>query len=67
MAACRTIDHSKALDAFMTTKIQIDGMPERLKTLSYDHFITHPDEISWGDVGTLIHLVSPLRKIAGSA
>ena len=67
MATCRTIDRSKALDAFLTTKIQIDGMPERLKTRIYDHFITHPEEIGLGDVGTLIHLVSLLHKIADSA
>ncbi len=53
--------NEKAVDAFMTTKLQIDAMPERLKALSDDHFNTHPDEISWGDVGTLNHYASRLR------
>ncbi len=62
-----TASNEKALDAFMTTKLQIDAMPERLKALSDDHFNTHPDEISWGDVGTLNHYASRLRQITESA
>ena len=53
--------------AFMTTKFQIDAMLERLKTLSDDHFETHPDEINWGDVGTLNHYASLLRQITDAA
>jgi len=63
----RATDNSKALDAFMTTKFQIDAMLERLKTLRDDHFNTHPDEINWGDVGTLNHYASLLRQITDSA
>ena len=59
--------NDKALDAFMTTKFQIDTMLERLKALSDDHFETHPDEINWGDVGTLNHYASLLRQITDSA
>ena len=59
--------NDKALDAFMTTKFQIDAMLERLKALSDDHFNTHPDEINWGDVGTLNHYASLLRQITDSA
>ena len=58
---------NKALDAFMTTKFQIDTMLERLKALSDDHFETHPDEINWGHVGTLNHYASLLRQITDSA
>ena len=47
MTTRRTTDNSKALDAFMTTKFQIDAMLERLKSLSDDHFEAHPDEINW--------------------
>ena len=47
--------NDKALDAFMTTKVQIDAMLDRLKVLSADHFETSPDEINWGHVGTLNH------------
>jgi hypothetical protein len=42
---CAT-DNAKSLDAFITTKFQIDAMLDRLKALSDDHFETHPDEIS---------------------
>lgn len=60
-------NRSNALDAFMTTKVQIDAMLDRLKTLSDDHFETHPDEINWGDVGTLNRYASLLRQITDSA
>ncbi len=60
-------NRSNALDAFMTTKSRIDAMLERLKALSDDHFETHPDEINWGDVGTLNHYASLLRQITDSA
>ena len=64
MTTRRATDNSKALDAFMTTKFQIDAMLERLKALSDDHFETHPDAINWGDVGTLNHFFGcrPLCK-----
>lgn len=57
----------KALNAFIAAKTEIDGMLERLKALSDDHFETHPDEINWGDVGTLNHYASLLRQITDSA
>jgi len=59
--------NDKALDAFMTTKFQIDAMLQRLKALSDDHFNTHPDAIHWGHVGTLNHYASLLRQISDSA
>ena len=62
-----TASNEKALDAFMTTKFQIDAMLERLKSLSDDHFETSPEEINWGDVGTLNHYASLLRQITDSA
>ena len=63
----RTTDNSKALTAFLTAKIEIDGMLARLTTVSHDHFDTHPDQINWGDVGTLNHYASLLRQITDSA
>jgi len=60
-------DNTKALDAFMTTKVQIDAMLARLTALSDDHFNTHSDEINWGHVGTLNHYVSLLRQITDAA
>ena len=59
--------NDKARNAFLTAKIEIDAMLERLKALSDDHFETHPDEINWGHVGTLNHYASLLRQITDSA
>ena len=67
MTTRRATDNTRALDAFMTTKFQIDAMLDRLKALSGDHFDTHPDEINWGGVGTLNHDASLLRQITDSA
>jgi len=46
-------DNSKALDAFLAAKFQIDAMLEQLHALSDDHLEAHPDEINWGPVGNL--------------
>ncbi len=63
----RAQDNTKALEAFLTTKFEIDAMLERLAALSADHFETHPDEINWGHVGTLNHYRDKLREITDSA
>ena len=62
-----TATNDQALNAFLAAKLQIDGMLARIKTLSDDHFDTHPGEINWGDVGTLNHYASLLRQITDSA
>ena len=62
-----TTDNSKAIHAFLAAKFEIDAMLERLTALSDDHFDTHPDEINWGDVGTLNHYCAKLREITDSA
>jgi len=67
MTTRRATDNSKALDAFMTTKVQIDAMLARLTALSDEHFNTHPDEINWGDVGSLNHYASLLSQITDAA
>ena len=67
MTTRRATDNSKALDAFLAAKVEIDAMLERLAALSADHFETHPDEINWGHVGTLNHYASLLRQITDSA
>ena len=64
---CRATDNTKALDAFIAAKTEIDAMLERLATLSADHFETSPDEIHWGHVGTLNHYRTKLREITDSA
>ena len=63
----RATDNATALDAFLAAKFEIDAMLERLAALSADHFDTHPDEIDWGDVGTLNHYRAKLREITDSA
>jgi putative heme iron utilization protein len=67
MTTRRATDNTKALDAFMTAKFQIDAMLERLQALSADHFETHPDAINWGDVATLTHYRDRLREISDAA
>ena len=67
MSTRRATDNSAALDAFVTTKFQIDAMLERLKALSDDHFNLSPEEVNSGDVGTLEHDASLLRRITDSA
>ena len=62
-----TAPNDKALNAFLTAKVEIDAMLERLKSLSDDHFDAHPDEINWGHVGSLNHYASLLRLITDSA
>ena len=60
-------DNTKALDAFLGHKAEIDAMLERLRTLSDEHFNWSPDEINWGHVGTLAHYAELLRQITDSA
>ena len=63
----RATDNTRALDAFLAAKVDIDAMLARLTTLSADHFEANPDEINWGHVGTLNHYASLLRQISDSA
>ena len=62
-----TAPNDKALNAFLAAKIEIDAMLARVKTLSDDHFDTHPDAIHWGDVGMLNHYAGLLRQITDNA
>ena len=63
----RATDNTKALDAFIAAKTEIDAMLARLQALSDDHFETSPDEINWGHVGTLNHYRDRLREITDMA
>jgi hypothetical protein len=56
-----------ALNAFAAKKAEIDEMLTRLQTLSDDHFNCHPDEVNWGNVGTLEHYAGLLKRITDSA
>ena len=67
MTTRRTTDNTKALDAFLAAKLEIDTMLERLAAHSADHFETSPDEINWGHVGSLSHYRARLREIMDMA
>jgi hypothetical protein len=56
-----------ALNAFMAKKAEIDEMLSRLQTLSDGHFNCHPDEVNWGNIGTLEHYAGLLKRITDSA
>lgn len=60
-------DNSEAVAAFLAKKAEIDAMLARLATLSADHFNADPEEIDWGNVGTLGYYAAQLRNITDSA
>ena len=60
-------NHEAALAAFLGKKAEIDAMLARLASLSDNHFNSNPDEINWGDVGTLEHYARLLKRITDSA
>lgn len=60
-------DNSKALDAFVARKAEIDEMLDRLAGLSAEHFNVQPDEVHWGHVGTLQSYAELLRRITDAA
>ena len=67
MTARRATGNSKALKAFSETKSEIDAMLARLQALSDEHFEATPDEVNWGDVGSLKDHAGLLRCITDSA
>lgn len=60
-------DNTRALDAFLAAKSEIDAMLARLAALCADHFGTGPDEIDRDHVGTLRHCRDRLREITDVA
>jgi hypothetical protein len=56
-----------ALAAFVQRKAEIDTMLSRLQALSDDHFGVAPDEVTWGDVGSLEHHAELLKRITDMA
>lgn len=56
-----------ALAAFIARKAEIDAMLERLAALSADHFDFSPEDVNWGDVGTLEHYRARLCEITDMA
>ena len=63
----RTRSNDKALAAFVTRKAEIDTMLARLQALSGEHFEANPEDINWGNVGTLVNIATKLREITDSA
>ena len=62
-----TAPNDKALNAFLTAKIEIDAALAPLAALSDDHFGTCPDGINWGHVGDLNRYAELLRRITDAA
>jgi hypothetical protein len=56
-----------ALAAFVSKKAEIDEMLTRLQALSNDHFNYSPDEIDWGNVGTIGYYAELLKRVTDSA
>ena len=55
------------LAAFVSKKAEIDALLTRIQKLSDDHFGVGPDEVTWGDVGTLEHYAELLKRITDQA
>ena len=60
-------NNTKAIEAFMARKKEVDAMLGRIQALSGDHFGYSPDDINWGHVGTLAHYVELLKRITDCA
>lgn len=58
----RQPDNSNALAAFVAAKAEIDTMLKRLSAFSDDHFDVAPDDVTWGHVGNLGHVLERLRQ-----
>jgi hypothetical protein len=62
-----TKSNDDALAAFVARKAEIDAMLTRIQMLSDDHFGVAPDEVTWGDVGSLGHHAELLKRITDMA
>ena len=63
----KTTTQEKALAAFVARKAAINTMLARLQALSDDHFGVGPEEVIWGDVGTLGHHADLLKQVTDMA
>ena len=57
----------QALAAFVSKKAEIDGVVDRIKALSDDHFGYAPEDVTWSHVGSLEHYAELLRRITDMA
>jgi hypothetical protein len=63
----RTPDNNNAFAAFVASKSDIDTILVRLTTLERRAFQSAPEDITWGDVGTLGSYLEGLREVADAA
>ena len=56
-----------ALATFISKKAEIDAMLARLQAFSDDHFGANPDQVNWGDLGSLEHQAHLLKQISDFA
>ena len=52
-----------AVEAFIAAKLEFDGLLERIRDKSDDHFDVDPERVDWGHVGTLNKHLADLREI----
>jgi len=60
-------DNSTALATFIAKKVEFDKLLARLVALSGEHFNWSPDEVNWGNVGTLHSWLKQLRQVSDAA
>ena len=60
---CATAAKPTAVEAFIAAKLEFDGLLERLRDKSDDHFDVDPERVDWGHVGTLNKHLADLREI----
>jgi hypothetical protein len=51
-----------ALSAFVAECNRADDALARLRELSMNHYGTHPDSVTWGDVGSVAHVATLLEQ-----
>ena len=62
ISTTRRTANDQTLAAFVTRKAEIDAMLERLAAFSDDHFGVAPEDVHWGHVGDLGHVIERLRQ-----
>jgi len=58
-----TKTNDAALAAFMRGKAEVDALLVRITAASADHFGANPDQVTWGDAGSLGFVTERLKEI----